>query len=213
MADAVWPISLPLPLVTGLRGRLPALTRRTQMDAGPAKVRRVLSHNVELVDVSIRVTGEQLDTFIAFYADTILGGALPFEWKNHRNGGACEYRLIGEPDWTPTAPRDGEQGEYWTVNFQLELMPAVVTATAEVVGESEGPRSNFGWGFGTLDRGGIDGGFDLDGTGGAFEHSMVPGSFDQGQPGGPGSSLPPGSDPCGGGGGSEEHSMSSSGCG
>lgn len=175
----------------------PSVVVRTQMDAGPAKVRRRFTAAPEFVDVELKMTGEQLALLREFIYGTIAGGALPFEWKDHRTGDECEYRFVDVAQVQPRASRQNGT-ELWVVSFQLELMPAVTGPAPVIQPESEGPRSNFGWGFGTLDRGGIDVPT-APNVDGAFEHSSVPGSSDQGQPGGP-TPVTPGT-PAGGGAG------------
>jgi len=156
---------------------------RTQMDAGPAKMRRRFTAAPEIVELAMRMTGEQLVTFREFVDTTIEAGALPFEWKDHRTGDPAEYRLLTEPEVAPLAPRDNGL-EYWTVSMQVELLPAVSTVTAPATGGGGGSRSNFASGFGTMDGGGLESPSVAD-LGGAFNHEWVPGSIDQGFPGGP----------------------------
>lgn len=159
---------------------------RTPMEAGAAKLRRRFTAAPEPTDVELILTGNQAAILREFVNDTLEAGTLPFEWFDFRPGVApgveAEYRFVTIPKVRPRAPRqDGE--ELWVATFQLELMPAVSAPTAPATGGPGGSRSNFAGGFGTMDGGGLEpsGSPDL---GGAFNHEWVPGSIDQGQPGG-----------------------------
>lgn len=124
MSVPAWPVSLPVaPRVAGLQETAPALTVRTQMDVGPAKVRKRTTFNVARFDLSMVMTGAQLGTFIGFYTGAAGGGAIAFQFKNPRSGVNGLFRFTSEPTWRPTAPRD-DGAEYWEVAFSVEEVPS-----------------------------------------------------------------------------------------
>jgi len=131
LSDAVWPISLPqAPITRALEVSPPDLLVRSSMDVGPAKVRRRATVGVTVFAIEMAMTATQLATFETFWRDTVLGGALTFDFKNPQTGAAAaEMRFADTPSWSPKAPRTGS--EYWSVRFRLELLPS---ADAIVVG-------------------------------------------------------------------------------
>ncbi len=144
MADAVWPsgLSTCIPLIAPLQETPPALTIRSQMDVGPAKVRPRVTSNVRMFTVGVWMTQAQLVTFDAFFVSTLAGGALTFEWKNPRTGNVADFRIVGVPTYSKFMPRDN--GRKSLVSFEMELMPGT-----EVEGDSEiPPASQAMWGGG-----------------------------------------------------------------
>jgi len=118
MADYTWPTSLPDSLLAdGYEEQPPNVVVRTQMDAGPAKVRRRMTDNVTLITGAIAVTKDQLEIFDDFFHSTLSGGASRFNWTHPRTGDAVEMRFRE----IPTYRRAG--GDYWYVEMKLEVMP------------------------------------------------------------------------------------------
>jgi hypothetical protein len=55
-------------------------TAETQMDAGPAKIRRRFTTNTTRYQLSVAMDQTQLATFETFYYTTLQGGSLSFDW-------------------------------------------------------------------------------------------------------------------------------------
>ncbi len=126
MANAVWPAGLPqAPQLRELRESLPRLVVRSGMDVGPDKVRRRLTAGVRLVSIELKLTRTQCALLDEFFVETCLGGAEPFDWKNHRTGADATYRFLEPPVLIPLAPRQSGT-EYWVARFELEMLPATV---------------------------------------------------------------------------------------
>jgi hypothetical protein len=96
---------------------------RSQMDYGPAKVRRRTSSNPKPVSGSMQMTNEQLEDLITFVETTTLGGALAFTFPAQRGEGTWLARFGNEglPTWKPNGYMDNEVA--WTVNMKLEILP------------------------------------------------------------------------------------------
>lgn len=124
MADAVWPPGIArTPLVSKLRETAPNLIIRSAMDVGPAIVRRRFTAGISLFDVELLATRDELATFRTFFSDTILGGALAFEWKHPITGDTADFRIIDPPTYAPTGPRQSGS-EFCRINFKMEMLPA-----------------------------------------------------------------------------------------
>lgn len=81
---AVWPASLPAPtILDGWDETLPNNVVRTEMDAGPAKVRKRSSAGVGQQGQSLMLDIDQRQTFIEFWKQTLQSGSLPFLWRNY----------------------------------------------------------------------------------------------------------------------------------
>lgn len=120
----VWPPGLPAaPLLGSYTKRLPKLTLRSSVDAGFDKVRRRFTAAPTLHDMGLKLTRAQVAIFRVFFLETTKGGALPFTWKDHETGEACDFRFVDEPKYRPLAPRQSGT-EYWeTEVFTLEELP------------------------------------------------------------------------------------------
>jgi len=119
MSIPSWPVSLPQTLfIEGYKQSLPDVTMKSDMDAGPAKVRRRFTAGVTPVSGTQKYTAAQLSTFQSFFEDTLLGGSLRFSWtKPPAHTEACEMRFTAAP--TFTALGDG----IYQVELALEVLP------------------------------------------------------------------------------------------
>ena len=88
----------------------------TKMDVGRPKRRRRSTSTYEDFTFSMILDSTQLATLITFYKTT-LSEVLPFNWIDFRTGTAAIYKFTAPPKETWV----GGDGEYWRVQFQLEL--------------------------------------------------------------------------------------------
>lgn len=124
MADVLWPAGLPqAPQVARYSEVDQERTVRTAMDVGPAKVRRRATAAIETCQVELRLTRAQVATLKTFFRDSVLAGAIAFQWKHHETGNQVDYRFVGPPTFSPAAPRQTTGTEFWTATFTLEAMP------------------------------------------------------------------------------------------
>jgi hypothetical protein len=125
MPNATWPATLPDSFEVDSYNEAEADSLiRSQVDAGPAKVRRRFSGNVRPVQGRMTLTSEQLNTLRTFFRTTLAMGALPFDWHEHLpdgvdNGTAATFRFVEKPKY---APKD-TGGPYYTVDLSLEILP------------------------------------------------------------------------------------------
>lgn len=123
MADLVWPATLPQePKLAGHSEQPPKLTVRTEMDVGPAKVRRRTSAGVRNFSMSIVMTRAQCALLDEFFLDSAQGGALAFQWTHPRTGNLIDYRFTAPPTYNPLGPRSSAAAK-WVATFQLEALP------------------------------------------------------------------------------------------
>ncbi len=118
MSVPAWPGTLPTKLyVSGYGQSSPDITIKSEMDAGPAKVRRRFTAGVTPVSGTMILTAAQLATFITFFETTTLGGSLRFSWtKPPAHSVACELRFTAVPAWTQV------EGKY-KISLSLEVLP------------------------------------------------------------------------------------------
>lgn len=118
MTTPVWPASLPQnPQLMGFQESGAGATVRTQMDAGPAKVRRRFTIEVRNISLALVMTTAQVATFDTFWTSTISYGALAFDWVDFRTLAAQTYRIASRPAYTALG------NGYWRVEFMLETVP------------------------------------------------------------------------------------------
>jgi len=119
MSVPSWPTTLPQQLfVNGYSQSFAETTIKSDMDAGPAKVRRRFTAGVEPVSGTMVMTAAQLTMLETFYNTTLLGGSLRFSWtKPPAHTAACEMRFTESPSWTAVEP------EVYEVSLSLEILP------------------------------------------------------------------------------------------
>jgi len=120
MANIVWPTSLPAfeePLLSSYNEKPGTTTVRTEMEVGPAKIRKRTTAEVDRFEVAYIMTGSQVATFDGFYDSTTAQGALRFDATHPRTGNTVEVRFRDRPQFKKSAP------DVWRVSFPVEVMP------------------------------------------------------------------------------------------
>lgn len=117
MTDATWPAALPQALLLGLTETAPNLTIRTQMEAGPAKVRQRFTAAPRPVQGELVLTESQANTLDTFYVTTLAGGALRFGWRHPRTDAAVTYRFTEPPSYQQIGALQ------YRVAMKLEILP------------------------------------------------------------------------------------------
>lgn len=117
MSNPIWPASLPQdPYQDGPSIEPASNALRTQMDAGPAKMRRRYTAVPETVKFNLILSESEwatLDTFVRITIQDVL----PFDWKDFTTGAAATYRFTKRPT------RTWYGDDLWTVSFELEKLP------------------------------------------------------------------------------------------
>ncbi len=90
----------------------------TQMDAGPAKVRRRYTAAVTPGSGTITVSVTQLATFQTFVRTDCLGGALPFDWVRASTQAACVMRFK-----KGSISYGHVEADNATITFKYEILP------------------------------------------------------------------------------------------
>jgi len=115
---ATWPAGLPqTPLADGFGEAAVSSVVRTEMDVGPAKMRRRYTAEVRVYGMGLLLTTAQVATLETFYRTT-LAQVDPFDWVDFRTGAACAYRFRTAPSYTEAGAPD-----YWRTTLDLEKLP------------------------------------------------------------------------------------------
>lgn len=120
--SAPWPLPQYRPLLEGYSESPGVNVIRTDMDAGPAKMRRRYTAVPRPVTACVMVAKSEVATLRAFYTSTLKSGTLPFDWLDF-DGDSCTYRFVVKPDdpgitWESSSPPG-----LWKVSMKLEVMP------------------------------------------------------------------------------------------
>ena len=119
MATIIWPSTLPQRFRTdGFQDSPAEGTIRTQMDEGPAKLRPLPTADYDAVSGTLLLTIPQWNILKTFYKDTANKGVLPFEWVDHLDGSAVDYRFKGPPNATPL-----QDSQLLLIQLTLERIP------------------------------------------------------------------------------------------
>ena len=111
-------------MVSGASLTLPQQSIRTQMDYGPAKVRKRTSSDTLPVAGQLTISASQRDTLLEFYTTTTSGGSLPFLMTDPIRGFVAEFRFTAPPQIRPLNTRTAE-GYKLTAQLALEQLPPV----------------------------------------------------------------------------------------
>lgn len=113
-----WPSTLPsAPLAARYREMPPDTALRTEMDAGPAKMRRRTTAAVRPLEVEYLLSAAQVAALDSFYTDDLLGGTLGFDFTHPRVGTAETCRFCAAPSYVPV------NGDHYRAVLELEILP------------------------------------------------------------------------------------------
>jgi len=90
---------------------------RSDMDVGPAKVRRRYTKGVENLTTTINLTTSEYTTFKNFYDTTLNGGVTPFLFDHPITGVQEEFRFVNPPKI------DSIGGGNFRVSMEWEKLP------------------------------------------------------------------------------------------
>jgi hypothetical protein len=114
----VWPSSLPQQVDQATYAEdLANVVERSEMDTGPAKVRRRFTAGIQPMQATVTVTIAQAATLETFFDDTLEGGSLEFQWVHPRTQATARIRFVVPPTLTPRGPN------YFVASLALEVLP------------------------------------------------------------------------------------------
>lgn len=114
----LWPVTLPQsPLADSFRETAPGTTIRTQMEQGPAKIRRRTTAGVGDISFAYVLSAAQVAALEGFYLDDLSGGALSFSFTHPRTGGSLSCRFREPPQYASLS------GDYFRAAVKLEILP------------------------------------------------------------------------------------------
>lgn len=117
MAES-WPETLPGDvLVAGYSESLPNAVLRTEMDAGPAKVRRRSTAAARPLRATMALTRTQAAALDTFFTTTLSMGSLPFTLTHPRTLSQVSFRFVSPPVLVPVS------GAEWSAELDLEVLP------------------------------------------------------------------------------------------
>jgi hypothetical protein len=87
---------------------------RSQVDVGPAKVRRRYTKPITSVRASMNCSIVQVRTLISFFTTTCAGGVDRFTFTSPVTGQSEEYRFVEPPRFSPIG------GLMWRADLSLE---------------------------------------------------------------------------------------------
>lgn len=116
-----WPEGLPQRFISDSFSTAMADNRlRSEVDVGPAKMRRRSSRAARPMSGSMLMTTSQLNDVLRPFVETDLGqGILPFMFPDPAGGDPilCRFAADGLPSWTHERPG------FWRVSVKFEVLP------------------------------------------------------------------------------------------
>ncbi len=90
---------------------------RSDLDVGPAKVRRRFTRPVDKVSAQIYLDYSDWSTFYTFFNTTLAGGSKTFNFTHPITNTLAEFRMTGPPRVTPVG------GIVFQIDMEWELIP------------------------------------------------------------------------------------------
>ena len=113
-----WPNTLPAtPQADSFRETVPTTLVRTEMEQGPAKVRRRSTAGVRKLSMSFVMSKAQIATLETFITTALSGGALAFDYTHPRSGASLSCRFRQMPEYASL------NGVFFKVAIELEVLP------------------------------------------------------------------------------------------
>ena len=113
-----WPDTLPAsPLLDGFRETVQNTALRTEMEQGPAKLRRRTTAGVRTMSVAFVLSAAQVAILDTFYLTTLQGGTLSFDFTHPRTAAAVTCRFVKPPEYGVL------NGAYFKTALDLEIVP------------------------------------------------------------------------------------------
>lgn len=110
-----WPSGL-CPLINTFKESPPDNAIRTEMDRGPAKMRRRTTANVRPVAFSMFLKPAQVQTLDDFYMNDTFSGVEPFDFQHPRTKQYVKARFTAMPQYT-------NRSTGYDVSIALEILP------------------------------------------------------------------------------------------
>lgn len=119
MPNPTYPNTLPqFVMEGGYSETIQDQTIESQMDTGPAKIRRRFTKSLRRFNIQLMMTPAQTATFESFWQNDCKGGSLPFDWVHPRTRAAATLRFRNP---APSIQTSGS-GAANVVAFSLELI-------------------------------------------------------------------------------------------
>ncbi len=113
-----WPTALPdKPLAEGFAETVPDQVLRTEMDQGPAKLRRKTTAGVRRIQAKYILSATQVAALDSFYDTDLKAGSLSFSYTHPRTGVLETVRFMAPPEYASV------NGHYFQTNLQMEILP------------------------------------------------------------------------------------------
>ncbi|CAB4130461.1 hypothetical protein UFOVP119_85 [uncultured Caudovirales phage] len=118
MSNPSWPSQLPAYVLEGsYQEATQDQTIESQMESGPAKIRRRFTKLIKKFTIQMAMTEAQVETYFdPFWQTTCLGGSIPFDWVHPRTRASTTFRFRNP---APTYNVSGGGGTI-LVNFTIE---------------------------------------------------------------------------------------------
>jgi len=117
MAAPPWPANVPLSFLHGTyQEAMPDGRLRTEMDTGPAKLRRRTTAAPRPMAGTIHIDGTQLTILVNFWTMTTYYGTLAFTFTHPYFGNTVLARFVEAPRWRTV-------GADYQVELSLEVLP------------------------------------------------------------------------------------------
>jgi hypothetical protein len=118
-----WPSDLANVLkLTGATDQRVGAKIRSDVEVGPAIVRRRYTTSIRNVSIPVVMTHAERAIFDAFYVDDLVEGTLSFNWVDPKDDTTVSFRFRSEEGPTFTVSGAGDNRR-WSATLDLEVLP------------------------------------------------------------------------------------------
>jgi hypothetical protein len=115
---SAWPGTLPEQFEQdGYQETFPEVTIRSEMDVGPAKLRKRYTAAIVAFTGYMFMTPDQVDDLWTFWETTTAYGSLAFDWDHPRTGDSVSCRFLSPPKL------EAVEGGDFRVTIEIEVLP------------------------------------------------------------------------------------------
>lgn len=112
---AVWPSQF-CPIIDSFQESPPENIIRSDMDVGPAKVRRRTTANIRPISFNMFLTKAETALLDSFFLNDVMSGAIPFDFIHPRTDQLVSARFVEPPQYS-------NRSIGYNVSISLEILP------------------------------------------------------------------------------------------
>jgi len=121
MPLATWPPGLPQMPLVGFNRTPNSPVTRMAVDKGPERIRRDGLKPRIFQRTKMELNGDQVETFLDFYQNTLLAGTQRFTWIDFLTRQSATVKFTKEPTWDNDSPAVDYEDAIYVGDLEMEV--------------------------------------------------------------------------------------------